>query len=71
MSDLNNPSTPGIDNEWGDPRGNPPVENGLTLYGGGDHTGPAQPDTATRKDPLELGSADGPGWDFTRGDLPR
>jgi hypothetical protein len=71
MADPNNPSTPGILNEWGDPRGNPPVEDGLALYGGGDHTGPAQPDTSEAKDTFALGSSRGRGYDFTTADLPR
>ena len=47
-----------------------PVEDQMPLYGGGDHSGPAQPDPADAKDTLALGSASGPGWDFTTADLP-
>lgn len=52
--------------------GDVPVSDQMPLYGGGDHSGPAQPDhPSTAKDTLGLGSADGPGWDFTEADLPR
>jgi hypothetical protein len=69
---LNNNNVPlAGDNEYGDPRGPAPVENGLTLYGGGDHSGPAQPDTSTAKDTLALGSRKGPGWEFESADMPR
>lgn len=58
------------DNEYG--YGEPvPVENGLPLYGGGDHSGPARPDVDKAKDTLQLGSAPFAGNEFTKADLPR
>lgn len=48
-----------------------PVEDGLRLYGGGDHPGPAQPDTSKPVSDERLGSAPGLGYDFATADLPR
>lgn len=51
--------------------GDVPEEDGLTMYGGGDHPGPSRPDTSKPQDDAQLGSRRGPGWDFTTANLPR